>query len=300
MFEKLQKKWKVSGFQLALIIITFALGGSVTGYAGKKIMNSLAVQQDWLWTIIYILLITILWPLAVLIVSIPFGQFPFFLKYIRKIGARIGIVQSTVNSTQSTVNSRQSPLANIAIFASGAGSNAQKIIDHFRSHPFARIALIVCNNPSAGVLAIAKKENIPSLLIQKERFFRGDSYLPELKEKNIGLIVLAGFLWKLPGPLVKEYAGRIINIHPALLPKHGGKGMYGQHVHQSVLSAGEKESGISIHYVDEIYDNGKIIFQSTCPVYENDTVESLANRIHALEHEHYSRVIESVIKGLVK
>jgi phosphoribosylglycinamide formyltransferase-1 len=100
--------------------------------------------------------------------------------------------------------------------------------------------------------------------------------------------------------LVKKYSGRIINIHPALLPKYGGKGMYGQHVHQAVLSAGEKESGISIHYVDEIYDNGKIISQFTCPVYENDTIESLANRIHALEHEHYSRVIEEVIRGMVK
>lgn len=298
MFEKLQKKWKVSGLQLALIITTFALGGSVTGYLGKKIMNGLGIQQDWLWTIIYILLITILWPMAVLIVSIPFGQFSFFLKYIRKIGARIGIIQSTVNSQQSAVG--DSPLANIAIFASGAGSNAQKIIDHFRSHAAARVALIVCNNPSAGVLAIAKKENIPSLLIEKERFFRGDAYLGELKEKNIDLIVLAGFLWKLPDSLVKKYTGRIINIHPALLPKYGGKGMYGHHVHQAVLSAGEKESGISIHYVDEIYDNGKIIFQFTCPVYENDTTESLANRIHALEHEHYSPVIEEVIKGLVK
>ena len=308
MFERLQKKWKVGGLQLAFIISTFAIGGSLTGYAGKKIMNGLAVQQDWLWTVIYILLITIIWPFAVLIVSIPFGQFPFFIKYIRRIGSRVGIVRSSEFGVQSSepgagnpeiqipFTIHHSPFTNIAIFASGAGSNAQKIIDHFRNDPVVKITLIVCNNPGAGVLKIAKKENIPTLIIEKERFFRGDAYIKELKEKEINWIVLAGFLWKLPAILIKTYAGRIINIHPALLPQYGGKGMYGKTVHEAVLAAKEKESGISIHYVDELYDHGKIIFQAKCPVLENDTADSLAQRIHALEHEHYARIIEDLLK----
>jgi len=133
MFERLQKKWKVSGPQLALILCTFAIGGSLTGFAGKKIMNLASIQQDWLWAIVYILLITIIWPLAVLLISIPFGQFPFFIKYIRKIGAKMGIGKSQEPALKSR----------IAIFASGAGSNTQKIIDHFRNHASIRISLIV-------------------------------------------------------------------------------------------------------------------------------------------------------------
>jgi formyltetrahydrofolate-dependent phosphoribosylglycinamide formyltransferase len=303
MFERLQKKWKVGGLQLALIISTFAIGGSLTGYAGKKIMNSLAVQQDWLWTVIYILLITIIWPLAVLIISIPFGQFSFFIKYIRKIGRRVGIVRSQEPGggnpeIQTPLTTHASRLTtNLAIFASGAGSNAQKIIDHFRNDPVIKIVLIVCNNPGAGVLQIAKKENIPALIIEKDRFFRGDAYIKEIKEKRIDWIVLAGFLWKLPGILIKEYPGKIINIHPALLPQYAGKGMYGNAVHEAVIAAKEKESGISIHYVDELYDHGKIIFQARCPVLENDDANSLAQRIHELEHGHYPLVIENLLKN---
>jgi formyltetrahydrofolate-dependent phosphoribosylglycinamide formyltransferase len=304
MFDRLQKKWKVGGLQLALIIATFAIGGSVTGYAGKKIMNVLALQQDWLWTVIYILLITIIWPLAVIVISIPLGQFPFFIKYIRKIGRRIGLVRSPESEarnpeTQALLTTHHSPLTNIAIFASGAGSNAQKIIDHFRDHPSVKIAIIVCNNPQAGVLKIAKKENIPALIIEKERFLRGDAYIKELRERNIDLVVLAGFLRKIPGSLLNAFRNRIINIHPALLPKYGGKGMYGQAVHEAVIAAKEKESGITIHYADELYDHGKIIFQVKCPVLENDTAESLAQRIHALEHEHYPLVIENLLKKRV-
>ncbi|MBS1656155.1 MAG: phosphoribosylglycinamide formyltransferase, partial [Bacteroidetes bacterium] len=185
-------------------------------------------------------------------------------------------------------------MKNIAIFASGAGSNAQKIIDHFRNSPSVKIALIICNKADAGVLQIAEKENIPSVIIEKERFFRGDSYLPVLKENNIGLLVLAGFLWKVPVLLVKEYPGRILNIHPALLPKYGGKGMYGHFVHEAVLAAGEKESGITIHFVDEQYDHGATILQATCPVFENDSPETLAERIHLLEHANYPGAIEKV------
>ncbi|MDP4263211.1 MAG: formyltransferase family protein, partial [Bacteroidota bacterium] len=165
----------------------------------------------------------------------------------------------------------------IAIFASGAGSNAQKIIDHFASSPAFLpaekgegpkiiVSLIVCNNPAAGVLKIAADEKIPALLIEKEKFFRGNAYLDELREAHIDFIVLAGFLWKIPSLLIKAYPRRIINIHPALLPKYGGKGMYGDIVHATVIARGEKESGITIHYVDEQYDHGDIIFQAKCPV----------------------------------
>lgn len=184
----------------------------------------------------------------------------------------------------------------IAVFASGAGSNAAKIIEHFRHHDRARVSLIVCNNPAAGVLQIADKENIPALLLEKEKFFRDDAYAGELKARGIDLIVLAGFLWKIPATLVKSFPHRIINIHPALLPQYGGKGMYGQNVHRAVIANKEKESGISIHYVDEIYDNGEIIFQATCPVEEKDTPELLAHRIQVLEHIHYPAVIEGLLK----
>jgi formyltetrahydrofolate-dependent phosphoribosylglycinamide formyltransferase len=335
MFERLRKKWKVNGLQLGLIICTFAIGGSLTGFAGKKIMNALAIQQDWLWTIIYIILITLLWPMAVLLVSIFFGQFRFFLKYIKKIGARMGIVQSQkfrvgsresgVQSQEFRVRSQKSEsvlqvqqtrtivMSKIAIFASGAGSNAKKIIDHFRDlppkpspsrlpsgergadTPEVKVALIVSNNPDAGVLKIAAKENIPALIIKKEKFFRGNAYLDELKEKQIDFIVLAGFLWKIPDALLKAYPVQIINIHPALLPKYGGKGMYGNNIHEAVIAAREKESGITIHYVDEHYDNGDIILQIKCPVLENDTPDSLAERIHKLEHEHYPKAIEKLL-----
>jgi formyltetrahydrofolate-dependent phosphoribosylglycinamide formyltransferase len=301
MFNQLQQKWKVSGNQFALIICTFAIGGSITGYVGKKIITVFAIQQDWLWTIIYILLIILIWPLAVIVISIPFGQFRFFLKYIRKIGAKAGLVRSPEpgvgNQARFRTPESRRPTC-IAIFASGQGSNAQKIIDHFRGHAYIKVAAIVCNNPGAGVLKIAEKENIPAIIIEKEKFFRGDGYLDELKKNQVDLIVLAGFLWKLPSSLLKAYPDKIINIHPALLPGYGGKGMYGLHVHEAVLANKEKESGISIHYVDEVYDHGKIIFQARCPVLQTDTADSLAQRIHALEHEHYPVIIEEVVRKL--
>ncbi len=190
----------------------------------------------------------------------------------------------------------------IAIFASGTGSNAKEIIEYFNHSKqgtrAATIALVVCNKPEAGVNTIAEKNNIPVLIIEKEKFFEGNGYVDELKEQGIDFIVLAGFLWKIPSSLLKAFHNRIINIHPALLPKYGGKGMYGQRVHQAVVDNKEKESGITIHYVDDVYDNGDIIFQINCPVMNDDTPESLAQRIQQLEHEHYPRIIEKVVKSL--
>ena len=185
----------------------------------------------------------------------------------------------------------------LAIFASGTGSNAARIIHHFRHHPQIRIGLVVCNKPGAGVLDIAEKEEIPVMLIEKERWFRGDGYLSVLRSHDIDWLILAGFLWKMPAVLVKAYPGRIINIHPALLPKYGGKGMYGRFVHEAVLAAGDTETGITIHYVDELYDHGQIIFQAPVEVSAGDTAETLAQKVHRLEHEHFPRIIEKVIEA---
>ena len=186
-------------------------------------------------------------------------------------------------------------LTHIAIFASGAGSNAHQIIRHFTGSAKAKISLVVCNKPGAGILQIAEKEHIPTLLIEKELFFQGDAYVPELQKKGIDLIILAGFLWKIPPALIRAYPDRIVNIHPALLPKYGGKGMYGRHVHQAVIENKEAVSGISIHFVDELYDHGAVIFQASCPVLEGDTPESLAKRVQELEHDHFPKVIEGLL-----
>ncbi|MDE3251654.1 MAG: phosphoribosylglycinamide formyltransferase [Bacteroidota bacterium] len=230
------------------------------------------------------------------------GQWAFFWKYERKLLQKLGILQKDVKSEKSKVKTEpQTPNAkrqtlSIAIFASGAGSNAEKIIQYLKDHPVIRVALIVCNKPEAGVLHIAAAAGIPTLLIEKERFFRGDSYLSELAAHEIRFIVLAGFLWKIPDALIKAYPDRIINIHPALLPKYGGKGMYGMRVHESVIAAKEKESGITIHYVNEHFDEGKPIFQTTCIIEPDDTPEKLAQKIHQLEHTYFPETVVSVLK----
>jgi phosphoribosylglycinamide formyltransferase-1 len=197
---------------------------------------------------------------------------------------------------------RQSPpgtpaKTRIAVFASGAGSNAQRIIDHFREKERAEVALIVTNNPAAGVLHIAAAENIPVLIIERKTFVQ-TGYAAEMKNRRIGFIVLAGFLWKIPESLIRAFPQKIINIHPALLPDFGGKGMYGMAVHAAVIAAGKKESGITIHYVDEKYDHGTVIFQAKCPVEPGDTPESLAGKIHALEHRYYPGEIDFLTRHL--
>lgn len=202
-------------------------------------------------------------------------------------------MMETRNSKRQTAN-----VKNLVVFASGAGSNAQQIINYFRGSERARVALIACNKPGAGVIAIAEKEGIPVLIIEKDRFFRGDGYVPEFQKLETSAIILAGFLWKIPQTLIDAYPRRIVNIHPALLPKYGGKGMYGQYVHEAVINAGEVQSGITIHYVDEHYDKGDIIFQTACPVLEVDTAQSLAQRIHQLEHLHYPKVIEELLQKI--
>lgn len=189
----------------------------------------------------------------------------------------------------------------LAVFASGAGSNAQKLIEYFGTTQAPRnahgieVALVVSNKKEAGVVQIAETHQIPVLIIERERFFRGDAYVPALQQAGIDFIVLAGFLWKVPALLIQAYPHKIVNIHPALLPAYGGKGMYGSFVHEAVIRNKELQSGITIHFVDELYDHGVTLFQATCPVLPGDTPETLAQRIHELEHAHYARVVEETI-----
>lgn len=183
----------------------------------------------------------------------------------------------------------------LIIFASGKGTNAAAIIDYFKKNPVATVSLIVSNKADAGVLNIAKEELIPFLIIDRQ-IFHEPIFADQLLSYNPSLIILAGFLWKIPETLIAKFKNKIINIHPALLPSYGGKGMYGQKVHNAVLTAGEKESGITIHYVDEVYDSGDIIVQARCAVLKDDLADSLANRIHELEHYFFPRTIEFLLK----
>ena len=183
----------------------------------------------------------------------------------------------------------------IVLFASGEGTNAQRIIDYFKTSDKIAVTLVVSNKADANVLNRAKAAGIPTLLIDRASFYESDLAIDALKSAGADLIVLAGFLWMIPENLVKAFPDKIINIHPALLPKFGGKGMYGMHVHRAVIGAKEKESGISIHYVNEHYDEGRIISQHSCMISENDTPELLAEKIHRLEHEFFPAAIEKAL-----
>ena len=180
----------------------------------------------------------------------------------------------------------------LAILASGGGSNAAAILDYFQNHPQIQIVLIACNRKEAGVYQVAENHGVESIWLERERFQNGDAYLPELKSRKIDGLILAGFLWKVPTPLIQAFPDRILNIHPALLPKFGGQGMYGIQVHAAVLAAHETVSGITIHRVDEHYDHGDPVFQAHCPVLLNDSPDSLAKRVLELEHTHYPPTIE--------
>ena len=185
-------------------------------------------------------------------------------------------------------------MKHLAVFASGTGTNAEKIIEHFAGNQSVAVGLIVSNNKNAQVLERAQKHGIPSTLINRIDFYEPKKILTVLKNHDIQFIALAGFLWLVPKYLIDAYPNKIINLHPALLPKFGGKGMYGMAVHKAVLDAHETESGITVHFVNEKYDAGQIIARIRCAVEKSDTPESLANKIHLLEHYHYPRVIESL------
>lgn len=280
MFNKLQQKWNVGPRQLFLILCTFAVTGTTTAWISRSITAWVGFDENTLWVWKLLLRLSILifgYQIIILMVSFVFGQFQFFWDYERKILKRIGILPKS--------------RAKLAIFASGKGSNAEKIITHFKHHPRISVGLIVSNKKDAGVMGIALRNQIKTLLIGKENFNHTDTCVQYLKDQGITHIVLAGFLWKIPDNLIEAYPDRIINIHPALLPRFGGKGMYGEHVHQAVISAGEKESGITIHLVDEEYDHGKTLFQAKVEVAPDDTPDTLAAKIHLLEHRHYPQVI---------
>lgn len=183
----------------------------------------------------------------------------------------------------------------LAIFASGSGSNAENIIRYFAPSEQIRVDSVFCNVPDAYVLARARKYDIPAFLFGRQELADPEKVLKQLQERGIDFIVLAGFLWLMPSCIVSAYPHRIVNIHPALLPAYGGKGMYGAKVHEAVIAAGEQESGITVHYIDEEYDRGSILFQARCPVDTGDDAESLARKVHALEYEHFPRVIEAAV-----
>ncbi|WP_316824959.1 phosphoribosylglycinamide formyltransferase [Pedobacter miscanthi] len=188
----------------------------------------------------------------------------------------------------------------IAIFASGSGSNAQKLMEHFKRSNEIEISLVLTNNAEAYVLQRADNFEIPTHIFDKNEFYKTDEVVDLLKNLEIDFIVLAGFLWLIPKSLIHAYPGRIVNIHPAILPKFGGKGMYGDHVHNAVMAAGEAEGGITIHYVDENYDEGEYIYQARYKIDKNDNLEMVKFKGQQLEHQHYPRIVETLVKKIKK
>lgn len=183
----------------------------------------------------------------------------------------------------------------IAIFASGTGSNARKIIEYFQNKPDITVELVLSNKAKAPVLHMAGEFGIDTHILNRKDFYETDHLLGKLQEYRIDFIVLAGFLWLIPGYLVRAFPKRMVNIHPALLPKYGGPGMYGRYVHQAVKKAADRESGMTIHYVNEAYDEGDIIFQARCRIRPEDDPETIAKKVLRLEHEHFAPVIEQLI-----
>lgn len=186
----------------------------------------------------------------------------------------------------------------IAIFASGSGSNAENIAHYFAGNAEVQISLILTNNPQAGVIQRARKLHIPVVVFDRKTFYESDRILELLLNQGIDLIVLAGFMMLIPASLVEAFPSRMMNIHPALLPKYGGKGMYGHFVHEAVVAAGEKESGITIHFVNEFYDEGNVIAQFSCELEPGDNPEEVAVKVQKLEHEYFPKIVGEVLKSL--
>jgi phosphoribosylglycinamide formyltransferase 1 len=186
----------------------------------------------------------------------------------------------------------------IAIFASGSGTNAENLINFFKENKKNEISYIFSNNKNAYVIQRAINHDIKYHIFSRTEFYNTTKILQILKENDINFIVLAGFLWLIPDYLIQTFPKRIVNIHPALLPKYGGKGMYGMNVHKAVIENNEKETGITIHYVNSEYDKGDIIFQAKCPVNKDDTPESIAKKVHELEYEHFPEIVENIISDL--
>ena len=186
---------------------------------------------------------------------------------------------------------------NLAIFASGSGTNADKIIDYFSDREDVKIHTVYTNKIGIGALDVAKKHNIPSLPFNKSEFYESDTIIKDLQMKNTSLIVLAGFLWLIPKSLIRAYKDKIINIHPALLPDYGGKGMYGMKVHSAVSENGDSETGITVHFVNEKYDEGAIISQIRCPIHPHDAPDNIANKVQKVEHEYFPMIIDQLLEN---
>lgn len=186
-------------------------------------------------------------------------------------------------------------IINIAIFASGSGTNAEKIIQYFQNNERVKVSCIVCNNSNAGVISKAETYSVDYLVIDKDYLSNRERFLQFLSEKKVDFIVLAGFLWLIPEYLIYIYTDKIVNIHPALLPKYGGKGMYGMNVHREVVKNNETETGISIHLVNKKYDEGDIIFQAKTDINKNDTPSDIALKVQKLEHKYYPEIIEKML-----
>ena len=291
MFQKWQRKWGLSPRQLFWVLVVFAITGTTTAWLAREAVAWAGWQGDAHWgrrlgLRLFILLVG--YQIIVLTVAFLLGQWNFFWKYEQKLLRRMRLLPRE--------KMVQAQKIKIAVFASGSGSNAEALIHYFKNNDVAEVALVVSNKPDAGVLQKAAAHAVPTLIIERERFFRGDAYVPELKQKGIGAVLLAGFLWKVPPLLIAAFPQRILNIHPALLPKYGGKGMWGHHVHEAVLAAGEPESGITIHYVDEQYDHGRHLFQARCAVLPGDTPQTLAARVLQLEHRYYGPVAAEALR----
>jgi len=186
----------------------------------------------------------------------------------------------------------------IAVFASGSGTNAEKIFEKFKSHPDVRVGLLLTNNPKAGAILRAARYEVPVYVFDKSILLHTDEVLHALKEAEIDFLVLAGFMLKIPANLLHAYPDKIVNIHPALLPNYGGKGMYGMHVHRTVVDAREQTSGISIHLCNENYDEGKMVLQVSCTVDPSDSAEDVAAKVQQLEHQYYPQVVEDLVMQL--
>jgi phosphoribosylglycinamide formyltransferase-1 len=187
-------------------------------------------------------------------------------------------------------------MINAAIFASGAGTNAENLITYFKNDTRIKFKLVITNKDDAGVIKRAEDHKKTVQIISKEALNNyTDQIIEFLRAEKIDLLILAGFLLKIPEKLVKAFPDKIVNIHPALLPNYGGKGMYGMNVHEAVIANKDKESGITIHFVNEEYDKGRIILQAKCPIEANDTAEDLAKKVHALEYEYFPKAIEKLL-----
>ncbi len=198
-----------------------------------------------------------------------------------------------------TIPELESHQVRIAIFASGTGTNAKKIIEYFQTVPNIDVVLLISNKPGAGVLKIAQRHGIDTYVLERKSFYRSEQIVKDLQSYQVNLIVLAGFLWLIPAYLVDQFQGRMLNIHPALLPKYGGKGMYGMHVHQAVKQAGEEKSGITIHEVNKEFDDGNIVFQATCQIDPQDEPDDIRAKVQRLEHQHFAPVIEAFARRVM-